>query len=193
MNWILDHLQIVIAAAAAIAYWLNQGRKGTSENDPGREEPQSDFGPPGHSDPDEAIRTRRIQEEIRRKIAERASGGPIHVPPPAPEPPPLFRENNTAPRPVASPLPQWELRREPVPPPAATARILERQREMAEQMRALEESRRTAQRSAAAVAPVAVPPVSPARGELLSELRGAKNLRRAMVLREVLGPPVALR
>ena len=31
------------------------------------------------------------------------------------------------------------------------------------------------------------------RGELMHELRGARNLRRAMVLREILGPPVGLR
>ncbi|MBP9914257.1 MAG: hypothetical protein KBF26_12720, partial [Opitutaceae bacterium] len=151
-----------------------------------------EFAPPAHADPEEAMRTRRIQEEIRRKIAERSSGGPLTAPAP-----PLFRENPVAPRPVAVPLPPRTIYREPPAlqaSPASTAAILERQLELEEQMRALEDSRRSAQRKAAALAAqTAVLQPPPARGELLQELRGAQNLRRAMLLREVLGPPVALR
>jgi len=121
------------------------------------------------------------------------------VPPPAPEPPPLFRKESTAPRPVASPLPAPDVWRRPEPVPVAaatnTAAILERQREMEEQMRALAEAKREAQRKAAVVAAhqAEAAKVSPARGDLLTDLRGARNLRRAVVLREVLGPPVAMR
>ena len=66
-----------------------------------------------------------------------------------------------------------------------------------EQMRELEAARKAAQRKAAAVAAQAVA-FAPAatterRGDLLADLRGAGNLRRAIVLREVLGPPVGLR
>ena len=194
MSWILDHLQIVIAAAAAIAYWLNQNKRGQGEEEGNAE--GGEFAPPAHSDPEEAMCTRRIQEEIRRKIAERSSGGPLTVPA-LPPGPPLFRENPTAPRPVVAPLPPRQIYREPPAlqtPPASTAAILERQLELEEQMRALEDSRRSAQRKAAALAAqTAVQQPPPARGELLQELRGAQNLRRAMLLREVLGPPVALR
>jgi hypothetical protein len=77
---------------------------------------------------------------------------------------------------------------------ATAAAVLERQLELAEQMQALEAARRIASRKAAAVvAQAAKQAPSPARGELMAELRGVRNLRRAMVLREVLGPPVALR
>jgi hypothetical protein len=203
MNWILDHLQIIIAVAAAIAYWLNQRQKEKSGQD-------ADYDGDGipdvqrrdfQSDPEETERTRRIQDEIRRKIAERAGGGPIRVPSPAPEPPPLFRPDQTAPRPVATPTFQREYDREAEPAPAvppafmmSTAAILERQQDLEDQMRALEASRRSAQRKAAAVvAQTAADAPSPARGELLADLRSARNLRRAMLLREVLGPPVALR
>lgn len=203
MEWIFDHLQIVIAVAAAIAYWLNQRRQaqmGEGEEDGRTESPLRDF----NADPEEAERTRRIQEEIRRKIAERAGGGPIQVPPPATEPPPLFRTETSAPRPVASPLPQREFGRQvestPMtqPPPfqATAAAILERQRQLEEQMRQLEVDRKAARRKAAAVAAQAatvVPTATTERGGLLADLRGADNLRRAIVLREVLGPPVGLR
>ena len=204
MEWVLDHLQIIIAVAAAIAYWLNQrrqGQTGDSAEGEGDERPEvsrRDM----QSDPEEAERTRRIQEEIRRKIAERAAGGPITIPPPAAEPPPLFRTESSAPRPVATPLPQREFTREAVPSPvmapptfqATAAAVLERQLELAEQMQALEAARRIASRKAAAVvAQAAKQAPSPARGELMAELRGVRNLRRAMVLREVLGPPVGLR
>lgn len=204
MEWIFDHLQIIIAVAAAIAYWLNQRRQaqmGEGDEDERTESPMRDF----NADPEEAERTRRIQEEIRRKIAERAGGGPIQVPPPAPEPPPLFRTETSAPRPVASPLPQREFTRQAESPPmaqpppfqATAAAILERQRQLEEQMRELEAARKAAQRKAAAVAAqaVAFAPASTTerRGDLLADLRGAGNLRRAIVLREVLGPPVGLR
>jgi hypothetical protein len=203
MEWIQDNLQIIIAAAAAVAYWLNQRRQaqmGDGEEDR-TESPQRDF----NADPEEAERTRRIQEEIRRKIAERAGGGPISVPLPAPEPPPLFRTETSAPRPVAAPLPQREFTRQaeaaPLRPPptfqASAAAILERQQQIEEQMRELEAARKAAQRRAASVAAntaVFAPAAASGRNSgLLADLHGARNLRRAIVLREILGPPVGLR
>ena len=101
MDWISEHLlQIIIALAAAIAAYLNNRKKekggepadydgdGIPDNRPGQFDSQ-------RMDLDEAERTRRVQEEIRRKIAERRAGGGQPV-----EPPPLV-----APRPVAQPLP----------------------------------------------------------------------------------------
>lgn len=196
MSWILDHLQILIAVGAALAYWLNQ-RKEAQTGDDASGDSRGDFAPSTPADPDEAARTRRIQEEIRRKIAERAGGGPIAVPPSAPEPPPIFQRDTMAPRPVASPLPMREVRREPEPEPSAVeaAAMLERQKEMEAQLRVLAEARREAQRKTAAAAAFRANETgtTPVRGDLLTDLRGARNLRRAIVLREVLGPPVALR
>lgn len=201
MDWIFDHLQLIIAVAAAIAYWLNQRRQ--AQADDGEENAAGPVRRDFNADPEEAERTRRIQEEIRRKIAERAGGGPIQVPPPAPEPPPLFRTETSAPRPVAAPLPSREFTRQadapPVaqPPPfqASAAAILERQRQLEDQMRELDAARKAAQRKAMAVAAqsAAQPAATEREGGLLADLRGARNLRRAIVLREVLGPPVGLR
>jgi hypothetical protein len=201
MSWILDNLQIVIAVAAAFAYWLNQRKKGGDPADQDGDGRPDDPRGEVTLDRDETERTRRIQEEIRRKIAERAGGGPINVPPPAPEPPPLFREDMTAPRPVASsPMPQRTFTRQATPAPAQPARnlgyegALQRQLDLAEQMRNLEQNRQSIKRRAAVIAKTAADAApSAAHTAILSDLRGTHNLRRAMVLREVLGPPVGLR
>lgn len=133
-----------------------------------------------------AERTRRIQEEIRRKIAERR--GTIVAPEEAPvgahmEPPEIIEQP-------------------PVEPAYATrsAAVLERQQQLADQMRALELARATEARRASAVS-VAVKTASESRGgmlasarvDLLADLREPSSLRRAFVLREVLGTPVGLR
>jgi hypothetical protein len=67
-------------------------------------------------------------------------------------------------------------------------------------MRALDEARAAAQRRAAQLAVATKEEAgtggavrSLARGNLLADLREPESLRRAFVLREVLGPPVALR
>ncbi|MCW5548542.1 MAG: hypothetical protein KIT44_06215 [Opitutaceae bacterium] len=182
MRWILDNLQVVIAVAAALAYWLNQ-RKQESAGEPpepaeeGRpDDPFREFG----ADPAEAERTRRIQEEIRRKIAERAGGAPVAAPARVPEPPPLIQ---------------------PEPPPARSAAlaaasaqeaILQRQRDLEDQLRNAQAIRRATQRKEVIAEASARKPTA-ARTALLGDLKGAENLRRAIVLREVLGPPVGLR
>lgn len=196
MRWILDNLQVVIAVAAAFAYWLSQRKKeGDAADQDGDGVPDDPRGAVS-LDRDETERTRRIQDEIRRKIAERAGGGPINVPPPAPEPPPLFREDTTAPRPVA----QRTFTRHAAPVADQPARnlgyegTLQRQLDLAEQMRNLEQNRQSIKRRAAVIAKTAADAApSAAHTAILSDLRGTHNLRRAMVLREVLGPPVALR
>ena len=230
MDWVWDNLQLIIIIAGGIAMWLNQLRRekngepadydgdGTPDNRAPRSEtrelsPESRDG----SNPEQDERVRQIQEEIRRKIAERrGQGAPPPVPAPAPqlEPfnplRPVFREQPAAPP--------------PMPPPAPTVRevvvyddtaALERQRRMAEQLEQLEQQRREAQRAARAVsesrgsvhagawsrsnagdsASAMVRQGSPALGgrALAAELRDPQALRRAVVMREVLDPPVALR
>jgi hypothetical protein len=79
------------------------------------------------------------------------------------------------------------------------AAVLERQERLAEQMRDLEQARLREQRRAAELgetmgsSQLARAGANTARGTLLDDLRGADNLRRAVVLREVLGAPVGLR
>jgi hypothetical protein len=101
------------------------------------QQPPSPLVPPESADPEVAERTRRIQEMIRRKIAERrgepvaAEAAPVG---PEMEPPPLVEE------PRAEPL--FDV---------TTVAVLERQQRLADQMRALEAARMSEQRRATQV------------------------------------------
>ena len=209
MEWISEHiLQIIVALAAAIAAYLNNRKKekgGEPADYDGDGVPDNRRGAfePSQMDIDEAERTRRIQEEIRRKIAERRGDSR-----PAP---PLV-----APRPVAQPIPEVIQRRfeePPAPPPlprkpasvaAQVARdeeVLERQNALAEQMRLLEVRRAEHRRQAIeAAAPLSAataygtgPSARAKSHELLADLRSPGGARRAWVLREVLDTPVGLK
>lgn len=230
MKWILEHLQVIILIAGAIAYWLNQRKRekeglpadydedGVPENRPKRTEFD-----PASMDADEAERTRRVQEEIRRKIAERrgqALPPPVstaaeqapRIPAPARReaaPPPVFQD------PVAEMLKEIQRRFSPetaAPPPIPVRsepepidrEMLERQRALEEQLRQLETEKRAIQARAAKVASAnsAMAPLSQGtmaasgtRGgaNWLAELRDPVTARRAIVLREIMGSPVGLR
>ena len=229
MDWILDNLQLILAIAGAIAYWLNARKKeqaGESADYDGDGEPDTlpqDGRSLREQDPtllhDE--NTRRIQEEIRRKIAERQSGGPVApVRPagqPAAMPSPVAREVATAPTPPPVPMPVGPAvarRREIEGSPYAmeetrraaedreAAAVLASQRELAEQLAVLKQRRAETGRTARALregqeAALATAAAGQARTgddtSLLSDLRNARSLRKAIVLREVLGTPVGLR
>lgn len=192
----MDWIQILFVVAGVIAYWLNQRAREKEEAANQEAEDASDrreLTPTSRdgTDPEQDERTRRIQEEIRRKIAERRGQT---APPPVPteyEPEPVFRES------VAPP----PLRRVEAPAYDDSA-ALERQRKLAEQMERLEtqrrEARRQAERTLAHSRASANAAVAPARSRdafpsLAAELRDPRALRRAVVLREVLDAPVALR
>lgn len=160
-------------------------------------------------DPAAAERTRQIQEEIRRKIAERRAAAqsptsPPQLPSMQQRIPPLTRPMTVSPLdPFGGPM------RRPIKPQSApqrsedlpTAYVLERQRRLAEEMRALEAARQAEQQRAAEIAAVRTPapaagmPARPAAAPLIGrgDLRDPRALRRAIVLREILGPPVGLR
>ena len=164
-----------------------------------------------HDESDEQRRMREIQERIRKKIAERRGGAapPATLAPGESRP----RPTGAAPPPVAGPLDPFGgpahregLRRifqPPEPPPIAPApadaEILERQEKLAAEMRALETARRTAVRSAAQFATeqsgggAQMAASAAVRAGWLTDLRDPKTLRRAIVLREILGAPVGLR
>jgi hypothetical protein len=187
MNWILEHMQVLIAIAAAIAYMINRGHAA-------RQEAEKDADTPAARE--QAERTRRLQEEIRRKILERRGG---EVAPVDPFGGPLRRiarqleEAAAAARQAEAPPPP------PLDPPLTT--VLERQQRLAEQMQALEAARETERRRAADITRRRAGPATrtalPMRGAsartaLLADLRGPHGLRRAVVLREILGPPGGL-
>jgi hypothetical protein len=218
VDWIWDNLQLILVVAGSIAVWINQHRRekngepadfdedGIPDN---RTPPRQDaktLTPASRDgmDPEQEERVRRIQEEIRRKIAERRG-----QPAPGPlAPQPMFEEPRERP---------MVFREEPqVPPPLPTVRevvvtyddgaALERQRRMEEQLAELEKQRREARRAAQAFAESGATRAATsdtqsgaartaAVGErsLVQDLRDPRAVRRAMVLREVLGQPVALR
>ncbi len=193
MNWVFEHIQVIVAIAAAIAYMLNRGKQ---VPEGGAEEAGED-----------SERARRIREEIRRKIAERRAGAPAPLQQETPEEaPPVNRAPSVPPLdpfggPARRQLPTLR-RPEPVQPEpqmtsAEMSAVLVRQEQLAGQMRELERTRGVQQRRAEEIstaAAVAALPAAPAsRSGLLADLRQAQNLRRAILLREVLGPPVALR
>ena len=222
MNWIFEHLQIIIVVAGAIAYWINQrarekaGQEADYDEDgipDNRQAPRvetREIRPVARDgvDTEQAERVRRIQEEIRRKIAERRGQA---APPPMPAPTldpfrPVFQETAPPLRPSA-----------PTPPPLRQpapvivhepvddydhAAALERQRKLAEQMEQLEARHREARRFAQsafdsteqkAAATQSAKAAGVGARNLSSELRDPRSLRRAFVLREVLDAPVALR
>lgn len=187
MDWVFDHLQFIIAAAGALAWWLNQRRQGQTEGEEASP-PETTF-----EDPELAERTRKIREEIQRKIAERARGYPTEQPTlPHDEPaePPLVREVVVT---QAPPLPRrgrtaLEAQRQ--------AEILEEQATLAERLREAEQLKLAAQKRAryeVATADHTNEARSLSRSTVLDDLRDPAALRRAFILREVLGPPVALR
>ncbi|AKC81745.1 hypothetical protein IMCC26134_01260 [Verrucomicrobia bacterium IMCC26134] len=226
MSWVFEHFQIIIVVAGVIAYWINQrarekagkeadydgdglpeARPETARHDVRELVPASRDG--SHPDTDE--RVRRIQEEIRRKIAERRGLAAPTSPPaagPAPYPPDLHEPHWTSPPPVPPSVP---VSSRPQIDPYDEAATLERQRSLADQLAKLEakrlEARRVQQASSESVSAAAEAlsayVISPSRSEaagsgvgerrLAAELRDPRALRRAMVLREVLGAPVALR
>jgi hypothetical protein len=204
MKWILEHLQLIIFIIVLIS--MVRGAMQAAKNKPGGDEERPEL--PG--DLEEQARMREVQERIRRKIAERRGEAAAPVAPPAQfapaEPPPRPPLSH---RPQADPLdgptPRELLRRtyQPrVPPVVAPAAFdsatLGRQEELADQIRQLEaerlaNDRRVAQLATETATVAAAYAPTKAQVAWLADLRKADNLRRAIVLREVVGPPIALR
>jgi hypothetical protein len=200
MKWVLDNLWTLLIIAGVLAQLLQSIRSRKQEGEQGGpdEAPPREF---ESDDPELAERTRRIREEIQRKIAERRRGGaPIdqEAPPWETEPagygeePPVVREvvlERPAPPPV---MPAYGSRMET----QRAAEILEQQAALAERLQQAQEMKAAAQRRAAFEARSVVPAVrarQAARSALSEDLRSPEALRRAVILREVLGPPVGLR
>jgi GAF domain-containing protein len=218
MKWIFDHFQLVLAIAGGIAYWLTQRREAAAAREEERN-PQ----PASMAEADDETRAEQVREEIRRKIAARRAGTALpepalqepvskerlpmeSVPEPRFELPPVLR-----PRPAVGPTDTFggpmipALRRRDEAPqvevsPVAVATetleaSLERQEQLAIKLQELADQRALAERRAAAVVvtQAAVARHALAGDELRRDLRDPRSLRRAMILREVLGAPVGLR
>lgn len=206
INWVLGNLPLVIFGLVIVSQILRAAKRAREQQ--GEEQ--------RHARPDaleEDRRTREVQEQIRRRIAERRGAAPAAEPPPLERPassPETTQLPDVFEGPLGRMLQELQKRAQPkpepeAPPPIAAAGArhaaeMERQAQIAEQMREYEEAQVAAKRRAAhmAEAQAAVAQAEPAlraaaRGRLLDELHDPLSLRRAVVLREVLGTPVGLR
>lgn len=176
MNWVIDNLQILIFVAIAIAAIVQKLKKAEKGSEPPRPSPGT---------PEEAENTRKIQEEIRRRIMERRGLAPTTP-----------GREEVRPIPAAPPKIEMVQSLRVEAPPAMSATLADeaaeykRQQEMLEMVRALEAGKR-AQRQARAIASSVT--ASESRERFLPDLRNRNGLRQAIVLREILGPPVGLR
>ncbi len=201
MKWIqplLDNIWAVVIIGGVLLQLIQAvtKKKGADEAAPGQSEqaPEYEF-----EDPDLAERTRKIREEIQRKIAQRQRGGAEPEMAPAPEP--ATMDTDTPP-----PFVREVVVSAPQPPPlgrSGTRLDAQRQAEILEQQAAWQEKLSEAKRMKAAVskrtefeeatADHSSAKRAATRSTVVGDLRSPEALRRAFILREVLGPPVALR
>jgi len=201
-EWLLERLPIlvfVIVAIVQVARAVMKSREAQTGHE--RDFPETE----------EEQRVREIQEQLRRTIATRR-GQPDTAPPePAPagqfSAPPVLRPASAGPEEPSFRRQRESFDREspaPVAAPVVALRNaeLERQAALEEEMRRLSEAREEARRRAAQIARAAPGQVKAggraaasvgAGPGLLGDLNSPQQLRRAIVLREVLGPPLSLR
>jgi len=194
MDWVFENIQIVIALAAALAYWLTnmkaakEARQAEAEAEAaGRTEmdedvfgPDFDFGQPQDELP-------RRMESRPPPLVERAPARPPQMPAIA-QAAEAELARQTA---MMERLRQFKDNREvmagPVPTKARTARIA-RTAKSARTARIARTVRTIGSNAAATAAASAKGPLG-----LHGSLRNRTELRKAIVLHEILGPPKALR
>ncbi|HEY3757966.1 MAG TPA: hypothetical protein VGL42_17555 [Opitutaceae bacterium] len=161
---------LVLAAAGGIAQMVRKAMAARKKAD----------GTPKR-DPDQDERTRRVREEVARKIAQRRSPPP-RLPPPA-APPGWKLPTASLPRRQPSPIPELEELVQPeFAPASAFASFPGSDGDAASTSVAVP-----------AMSPILGAPVTSRRLELFDDLRSPATTRRAVLLREIIGPPVALR
>lgn len=192
MDWVFDNIPLLLFIAAGIAQMLL--KKKAPEDAPEAPPAEASF-----EDPQLAERTRKIREDIQRKIEDRRRADSRPQPAPAPqaeaspeqppewirELPPVVQEVFQTPRQTAAH--HAELQRQ--------AELLERQATLAEQLRQAQAMKAAVQKRTTFETAISEKDGAKGRSQraLIGELRDPAALRRAFVLREVLGPPIALR
>jgi len=204
MGWIFEHLQVVIFVAVGIFYVLRMlGQQRDGDGDAGSASPLS----PDEEESAEAERTRRIQEEIRRRILARQRGEA----PPAPAPVSGRLANSPADRRVF-PRPAEPASARPTPPPVPRAHrapvapqvdqaMLEHQRALQEKLASIRTAATQRTQAALSVDRGVSAPLHLARPvrtnvrarRLRNNLVGMASIRDAVLLREIIGPPVGMR
>lgn len=204
MDWILANFKLFVALVV-FAIWIAKSIGGAKKRAGQESAPPL---PTSAEDPGEAERTRQIQEEIRRRILARQRGdvvGPTPPPIPIHRPTPavvVVEDRETEDAAYGGEGPNV-----PMPTAAAHQRadnaqqaILEQQRLLAEQLHALRAAR-AAGASVSPLSPLALPAGARAtissheldcRRTLVRDLRHTASVRRAVLLKEILGPPLAL-
>lgn len=192
MEWVFDNIWILLAIAGAIAQTLIK-KKAPSADD-GTAPSEETF-----EDPMLAERTRKIREDIQQKIeARRRADGQMQPVPQREvvteqmpewmrELPPVVQEAYVPPRSTRAEVERLETQRH--------AEVLEQQAALADQLRHAKATKAALPKRAAFETAISErdSAQSRARGVLLGELRNPAALRRAFILREVLGPPVAMK
>jgi hypothetical protein len=199
MKWIFDHvpLPVILFALVAVIQMVVKALKPGGR--PAEETPGE-----GAQENNEERRVREIQERLRRIAAERrGQRAPRTEAPPSLHMPPELESPSVpapAPQPFRRDYEEIERRLRPTPPVYVNTAEVERQQRLQEEMEALEARKflaaRQAQHLAEAEAAVAQSETglrTTARARLLEDLREPHSVRRAIVLREVLGAPVGLR
>lgn len=213
MRWVFEHFQLIIVIAGAIAYFLNQ----RSREKAGQPADYDEDGIPDNKpnatnfdrstmDAEESERTRELQEELRRKREQRG-GAPVAPPrlPQAPRPlapqgndplSELMRELSQKLSPEAAPV-LVPVQEAPLTQVAEEDLILERQKALDAQYKALRVERQNTRREARELSDANRPRISSERaapeGSWLAGLRDPLAIRRAIVMNEILGKPVALK
>lgn len=194
LQWLVDNAWTVVIIGGVLAQMLQAVmKKKAGEEDTGADQSPKEY---EFDDPELAERTRRIRAEIQRRIAQRQHGGETSVPAAA----------GDVPREIVPPVIREVVVSAPVhPQPARAGARFDAQRhaEILEQQAAWEEKLREAkQMKEAAVKRTEFEDATAdhtsarraaVRSTVLEDLRTPEALRRAFILREVLGPPVALR
>lgn len=167
MDWIFDHFQIVVLIAVVLASMAKRFLETkAAEREAPREMP----------DDNEVFEPRDDWQPVQGQ--------------PAPSvPPPLVRQ---VPPPLRESPPQHSREYE-------NEVILKRQNDMQERIRQIREAKATttggasATRARVAASQSNAKALQPAKANLRKALRNPKEIRRAIVMREILGPPLGLR
>jgi type IV secretory pathway VirB10-like protein len=164
MDWISEHLQIVGAIVVAAAYWLNQAREAKAAEKERQRRAAEGL-------PEEEEEFEFEEEEIEAEVMGRRAVPPplVQVKPPALPGPPVLTQNNST--------------------------ELQRQEQLMDRLRQVRAERSASPASGAAATQRKVA----AKGKgvasavpigLKARLRDRGEVRRAMVLKEILGKPV---
>jgi hypothetical protein len=185
LQFIVDHAWTVVIIGGVLVQLIQAIAKKKAGGGSPADEPPKEY---QFDDPELAERTRKIREEIQRKIEQRTRGQ-IETAMPDPEPavPPVIREVVTGRTPIHASS-RIDAQRQ--------AEILEEQATLMERLREAEFLKVAGKKRAefeAATADHGVEVQIATRSIVLGDLHSPEALRRAFVLREVLGPPVALR